>query len=108
MLTGHCLADGLLIMTMMVMPLLNGREDLPGGINLGNTNISEEEKSQPSQYLGKWKHILSFTNLGNYDLVKYKVNLTDAQPIKEPSWRIHPALYTEIKENLVEMIKAGQ
>ena len=31
--------------------------DLPDGINLGNTSITEEEKSQLSQYLGKWKHI---------------------------------------------------
>ena len=36
------------------------REDLPDGINLGNTSISEEEKSQQSQLLGKWKHILIY------------------------------------------------
>ena len=85
------------------------KEDLPEGINLGDASISEEEKSQLSQFLGKWKHIFStsFTDLGNCDLVKHKINLTDDQPIKKPPRRIPPALYTEVKEHLVEMIEAG-
>ena len=86
-----------------------GKEALPEGINLGDASILEEEKSQLSQFLGKWKHIFStsFTDLGNCDLVKHKINLTDDQPIKEPPRRIPPALYTEVKEHLVEMIEAG-
>ena len=85
------------------------KEVLPEGINLGDASVSEEEKSQLSQFLGKWKHIFStsFTDLGNCDLVKHKINLTDDQPIKEPPRRIPPALYTEVKEHLVEMIEAG-
>ena len=84
-------------------------EDLPEGINLGDASISEEEKSQLSQFLGNWKHIFStsFTDLGNFGLVKHKINLTIDQPIKEPPRRIAPALYTEVKEHLVEMIEAG-
>ena len=55
------------------------------------------------------KHIFStsFTDLGNCDLVKHKINLTDDQPIKVTPRRIPPALYTEVKEHLVEMIEAG-
>ena len=55
------------------------------------------------------EHIFStsFTDLGNCDLVKHKINLTNDQPIKEPPRRIPPALYTEVKEHLVEMIEAG-
>ena len=35
------------------------------------------------------------------------MNLTDDQQIKEPPRRIPPALYTEVKEHLAEMIEAG-
>ena len=50
---------------------------LPEGINLGDASITEEEKSQLSQFLGKLKHIFStsFTDLGNCDPVKQKINL---------------------------------
>ena len=52
-------------------------EALPGGINLGDASVSEEEKSQLSQFLGNWKHIFStsITDLGNCDPVKQKINL---------------------------------
>ena len=52
---------------------MKDKEDLPEGINLGDASVSEEEKSQLSQFLGKWKHIFSasFTDLGNCDLVKH-------------------------------------
>ena len=81
---------------------VTGKEALPEGISLGDANISEDEKSQLSQFLGKWKHEFStsFTDLGNCDLVKHKITLTDDQPIKEPPRRIPPALYTEVKNIL--------
>ena len=83
---------------------------LTDGINLGDASISEEKKSQRSQFLGKWKHIFStsFTDLGNYDLVKQKINLTDVQSFKESPRIIPTALYTAVKEHLAEMIVAGE
>ena len=47
------------------------------------------------------------TDFGKCDLVNQKINLTDDQLIEEPLRRIPPALYTEVKEHLVEMTKAG-
>ena len=40
-------------------------------------------------------------------LVKHNINLTDDQPMKEPPRRMPTALYTEVKEHLVEIKEAG-
>ena len=56
----------------------------------------------------KWKHLFSkgITNLGNCDLVKHKINLTDEKPFKEPHRKIPPAIFQEVREHLKEMIEA--
>ena len=47
------------------------------------------------------------TDLGNCDLIKHEIKLTDNEPFKEPARRIPPALFQEVKEHLKEMMAAG-
>ena len=83
--------------------------DIPDGIDLQDSCISENQKGQLIQFLLKWKDNFSkdFTDLGNCDLIKHEIKLKDSEPIKEPVRRIPPALYEEVKEHLKEMIAAG-
>ena len=45
--------------------------------------------------------------MGNCDLIKHEIKLTDNEPFKEPARRIPPALFQEVKEHLKEMMAAG-
>ena len=47
------------------------------------------------------------TDLGNCDLVKREIKLTDKIPVKESPRRIPLALFQEVREHLQEMIDAG-
>ena len=78
-------------------------------INIRENNLSEEEKLELRQFLNKWRHLFSsgITDLGNCDLVKHKINLSDNVPFKEPYRRIPPALFQESREHLTEMLQAG-
>ena len=57
----------------------------------------------------KWKNIFStgLNDLGNCDLVKHAINLSDETPFKEPHRRIPPALFQEVREHLKEMLEVG-
>ena len=83
--------------------------EIPEGINLENMCVSEQQKEQMLQFLVKWKHTFSkdLTDLGNCDLIKHEIKLTDNEPFKEPARRIPPALFQEVKEHLKEMMAAG-
>ena len=69
-------------------------------IDIGENNLSEEQKLELRQFLNKWRHLFSsgITDLGNCDLVKHKINLSDNVPFKEPNRRVPPALFK--KENI--------
>ena len=83
--------------------------EIPEGINLENMCVNEQQKEQMLQFLVKWKHTFSkdLTDLGNCDLIKHEIKLTDNEPFKEPARRIPPALFQEVKEHLKEMMAAG-
>ena len=84
-------------------------EDLPEGLAINDANITIEEKERLKRFLIQWKDIFSkgLTDLGNCDLVKHEIKLTDNIPVKESPRRIPPALFQEVREHLQEMIDAG-
>ena len=78
-------------------------------IDIGENDLSEEQKLDLRQFLSKWRHLFStgITDLGNSDLVKHKINLSVYVSFKEPYRRVPPALFQEIREHLTEMLQAG-
>ena len=85
------------------------REDKTFGIDLENTELSNEDKEKVYNLFDKWSTIFptSKTDLGHTTEVKHKIELTDEKPFKEPYRRVPPALYEEIKEHLREMLEIG-
>ena len=85
------------------------KDELPSGIKLEGSTLTSEETDELQKFLIKWKDIFStgITDLGNCDLYKHEIHLTDETPFKEPHRRIPPALFGEIKEHLKEMLEAG-
>ena len=83
-------------------------EDLPPGITLDGADLTPEQTEKLRTFLLKWKNVFStgVTDLGNCDLVKHEINLSDETPFKEPHRRIPPALFQEVMENLKEMLAA--
>ena len=84
-------------------------EELPSGIEIEDCNLTTEEQEDLKKFLIDWKDIFStgITDLGNCDLYKHEIHLTDETPFKEPHRRIPPALFDEIREHLKEMLDAG-
>ena len=78
-------------------------------IDLVGNDLTKEQREKLKDFLNKWKGIFStgITDLGNCDLLKHKINLSDNVPFKEPHRRIPPALFQEVREHLAEMLKAG-
>ena len=85
------------------------KTNLPEGVDLGGSNLTTDQKEQLQQFLLKWKDIFSkgITDLGNRDLVKHNIKLSDETTFKEPHRRIPPALFQEVRGHLTEMIEAG-
>ena len=84
-------------------------QQLPEGVDLTCSAVTDEQKAQMKTFLSKWKGIFSkgITDLGNCDLVKHKIKLIDNEPFKEPHRRIPPALFQKVREHLAEMLEAG-
>ena len=85
------------------------KEEIPEGIDLEDMCVNDKQKEQLLQFLARWKDSFSkdITDLGNCDLIKHEINLTDNEPFKEPARRIPAALFQEVKEHLKEMMAAG-
>ena len=85
------------------------KEEIPEGIDLEDMCVNDKQKEQLLQFLVRWKDSFSkaITDLGNCDLIKHEIKLTDNEPFKEPARRIPPALFQEVKEHLKEMMAAG-
>ena len=78
-------------------------------VKVNSEGFSEDQCEQVDQVLTKWKHIFStsFKDLGNTNLVKHEIKLTDDIPFKEQYRRIPPAMYEEVRQHLREMLEAG-
>ena len=64
----------------------NDKSTLPSGIDLSKSALDDKQKDEMTRFLLKWKHMFStdITDLGNCDLFKHRINLTDNEPFKEP------------------------
>ena len=84
-------------------------KELPAGIDLTDSAVTEEQRQELTQFLIRWKGIFSkgLTDLGNCEKVKHRINLNDDKPFKDPHRRIPPALFQEVREHLQEMLDAG-
>ena len=82
---------------------------IPDGKDLSESKITPDQKLKLEEFLIKWEHLLSkgITDLGNCDLIKHKINLTDETPFKEPHRKIPPAIFQEVRDHLKEMIEAN-
>ena len=78
------------------------------GLSLDDSKIDEHQKAALNDFLSKWKHLFSesISDLGSCTDVKHEINLTTEIPFKDPYRRIPPALFTEVREHLKEMIEA--
>lgn len=78
------------------------------GVDLSDSNITENQKEKASTIFEKWQTIFSKSpiDLGHTDLVRHEINLTDETPFKDHYRRISPGLYDEIREHLSEMLAA--
>ncbi|MCG7878320.1 MAG: hypothetical protein JAY78_18545, partial [Candidatus Thiodiazotropha taylori] len=78
-------------------------------LDFEGTNITPDQKERVTEFLLKWRSIFSkgITDLGNCDIVKHEIKLSDEVPFKEPHRRIPPAIFHEVREHLKEMIEAG-
>ena len=78
------------------------------GVNLADSQITEQQKEKAKQIFLKWHAIFSRgpTDLGHTDLVTHEINLTDDTPLKQPYRRISPALIQEVREHIAEMLAA--
>ena len=83
--------------------------NLPEGVDLETSKLTEDQKEDATDLFHKWKHIFSkgITDIGHTDLVKHHIKLTDEEPFKEPFRRIPPILIQEVREHLKEMLQAG-
>ena len=82
--------------------------NLPEGVDLETSKLTEEQKEEARELFHKWKHIFSkgITDIGHTDLVKHQIKLTNEEPFKEPFRRIPPNLIQEVREHLKEMLQA--
>ena len=83
--------------------------DLPDGINLDATDLSEEQKERATQMFSKWNSVFSkdLKDIGHTQLVEHHIKLNNEEPFKEPYRRIPPALIEEVREHIQEMLQAG-
>ena len=84
------------------------KKEFPEGLEIEGANISPEQRVKVDNFLYRWRNIFSkgITDLGNCDLVKHEINLSDEIPFKDPHRRIAPALFQEVREHLKEMLEA--
>ena len=82
--------------------------NLPEGVDLETSKLTEEQKEKARELVHKWKHIFSkdITDIGHTDLVKHHIKFTNEEPFKEPFRRIPPNLIQEVREYLKEMMQA--
>ena len=82
----------------------NYKSTLPSGIDLTKSALDDKQKDEMIRFLLKWKHMFStdITYLGNCDLFKHRIHLTDNEPFKEPHRRIPPALFQEVGEHILK------
>lgn len=78
------------------------------GVNLADSHLSHDQEAKVTQLFNKWQSIFSKgpIDLGNTDLVRHEIHLTEEKPFKEPYRRIAPALFQEVREHLAEMVAA--
>ena len=84
--------------------------ELPQDLDLtGLDNIPTEQKQSALEVLKKHQQLFSRNalDLGKTDLVKHKIQLTDATPIKDRYRRIPPQMYESVRKHLQEMVDVG-
>ena len=76
--------------------------DLPFKINLGNSELSQEEIAQVANLLHKYKDCFCVDedDLGYTETIKHKINLMHDQAIKVPHRRIPPHQMGEVREHI--------
>ena len=59
-------------------------EELPPGITLDCEDLTPEQTENLHTFLLKWKNVFltGVTDLGNCDLIKFEINLSDEAPFK--------------------------
>ena len=82
---------------------------LPEGVNLDESALNEEQKEEANKMFRKWNNIFSKGDLdiGHTRLVDHNLKLNKEEPFKDPHRRIPPGIITEVRENIQEMLNAG-
>jgi hypothetical protein len=76
-------------------------------INLKIDHLELSKQQLLKDLCYKWKDVFSQgpLDLGNTDIVKHNIKLVNDQPFKEPYRRVPPALISEVREHLQEMLR---
>lgn len=79
------------------------------GVHVYKGNVTSKRLNTAQSVLNRWSDIFSKgpTDLGQADIVKPGIKLTDGTLFKEPYRRIPPSLYEEVRILLKEMLDAG-
>lgn len=91
------------------MDTAEAAKEFTKGLKINLDHISSEERPKIEALFYKWKKVFSLgpLDLGNTDIVKHEIHLTDDVPFKEPYRRVPPALIDEVREHLQEMLDMG-
>ena len=78
-------------------------------IDLGDSELSSEQKRQVEELLGKWNGVFAttVTELGDAKGVEHAINLTDETPFRDKPRRIPPAMFEEVRQHIQEMLAVG-
>ena len=77
------------------------------GINLDNSNLTEEQRSKLYNFLGNNIFAKDMSELGETNLHSHTIHTGDAQPVSAAPYRQTPQMRAELERQLEEMQKQG-
>lgn len=78
-------------------------------VKISSDSLSQEKQTELENLLLKYKDVFSQgdTDIGHYQGIQHKIELTDETPIKQRFRRIPPAMYEEVREHLKQLAACG-
>ena len=77
-------------------------------INIDTSTVSEDQHSQLFEMIKKYEDIFSKSNtdIGHYTKVKHQIHLSNETPFKQRHRRIPPAMLSEVRNHLQDLLAA--
>jgi len=83
--------------------------DVIDQINVSTSSLTESEQSDVYKMLGEWSDVFAKDDLdvGLTSVVKHRINLTDPEPFKQKCRRIPPAMFSEVRKHLRQLLDSN-